>query len=186
MKINLYIAIFLATFGFYGCIHNGNFLLPVDTLSSARLKLVNYPTNSSNYILGAGDYIKEVDFILRDCFTNEYISCTDSMGNIKDYIVLYLGEGDYADGPGFLENMQDLFKEDGNEFYVKIYLAQHKKIDYEEQQSKPINHLDTIEVDIDDYVGIEHVITFHNTGQWVWYKGRRIPSYRLLSFLPRK
>lgn len=186
MKTNLYIAIFLATFGFYGCTHNGNFLLPVDTLSSARLKLVNYPTNSSNYILGAGDYIKEVDFILRDCFTNEYISCTDSLGNIKDYIILYLGEGDYADGPGFLENMGDLLKEDGNEYYVKIYLAQHKKIDYEEQQSNPLNYLDTIEFDIDDYVGIEHVITFHNTGQWVWYKGRRIPSYRLLSFLPRK
>lgn len=184
MKKSIYLLLFIIAVPFSGCITNDKCYAPIDTLSSARLKIVNYPTNSNNYILGAGDYIKEVDFVLRDCFTDEYILCTDSAGNIKNYIILYLGEGDNADTPGFLENMEDLFKEDGDEYYVKIYIAQHKKIDYKEQLSKPINYLDTIEVDIDDNVCLKHEITFNDTGRTIWYKGRKIPSYRLLSFWP--
>lgn len=182
MKKSIYIFLFIATFGFYGCKHNGHVYLPVEISTSSHLKLVNYPTYTSNYILGAGDHLNEVDFVLRDCFTNEYISCSDSAGNIKDYIILFLGEGN----KDWFNGVNDLFKEDGDEYYVKIYLAQHKKIDYKEQESKPLSYLDTIEVDIDDYVGLKHVITFNDTDCSVRYKGRKIPSYRLLSFKPRK
>lgn len=56
----------------------------------------------------------------------------------------------------------------------------------EKQQSNPLNYLDTIEIDIDDYVRIKHEITYKDDNQWVWYKARRIPSYRLLMFLPYK
>ena len=95
MKKCIYFFLTVVTIGFSGCINNQEDL-PIDTITEARLKLVNYPTNSDNYILGAGDYLNEVDFVLRDCFTNEFISCTDPMGNMKDYIILFLGEG-YSD-----------------------------------------------------------------------------------------
>ena len=184
MKKYIYIILAIIAISLCGCIATTDASFPIRNFNGPRLMLVNYPAKSNNYILGAGNpQENRVDFVFRDCFTNEFISCSDSLGTIKDYIILFLGEG-YNDDGSFETN--NLYKEDGNEYYVKIYLAQHKKIDYKEQQSNPLNYLDTIEFDIDDYVGIEHVITFHNTGQWVWYKGRRIPSYRLLSFLPRK
>lgn len=185
MKKCIYFFLTVVTIGFSGCINNQEDL-PIDTITEARLKLVNYPTNSDNYILGAGDYLNEVDFVLRDCFTNEFISCTDPMGNMKDYIILFLGEGYSDDEASTPYEFEDIFKKDGDEYYVKIYLGQHKEIDYKEQQSKPLNYLDTIEVDIDDYVGLEHVITFWNDGQWIRYKGRKIPSYRLLQFRSHK
>lgn len=181
MKKIKYFILVIVTIGFCGCLTSDRMYFPVDILIS-HLKIVNYPTNSNNYILGAGSSSNDVDFVLRDCFTNDYIFCTDSLGNIKDYIVLYLGEGYNGFAPNYsLENIEDLFKEDGNEYYVKIYIARHKKIDYNEQQSKQLNYLDTIEVDIDDYSMTQH-ITFSDDGQSVWYKGRRIPSYRLLHF----
>ena len=186
MKKSICFILVIVTIGFSGCITNDKADLPIETITEARLKLVNYPTNSDKYILGVGDYLNEVDFVLRDCFTNEYIVCTDSLGNIKDYIILFLGEGYNDDAPYYSLEIEDLYKEDGDEYYVKIYLAQHKKIDYEKQQSNPLNYLDTIEIDIDDYVRIKHEITYKDDNQWVWYKARRIPSYRLLMFLPYK
>ena len=186
MKKSIYSHVFIACLGLYGCITSDRTFHPIYTTCTEDLKLVNYPANSNNYILGVGygvGYAKDdVSFVVRDCFSNEYISCTDSTGNMKDYIILFLGESDEEDYRG---GANDLFKEDGNEYYVKIYLAQHKKIDYAEQQSKSLNYLDTIEVDIDDYYVLQEIV-YYNDGQKIWYKGRKIPSCRLLSFKIRK
>ena len=187
MKKSIYIHVFIACLGLYGCITSDRTFHPIYTTCTEDLKLVNYPANSNNYILGVGygvGYAKDdVSFVVRDCFSNEYISCTDSTGNMKDYIILFLGEG-YNDDGSFETN--NLYKEDGDEYYVKIYLAQHKKIDYKEQQSNPLNYLDTIEFDIDYNAGMIQYITIKNDDQWVWYKARRIPSYRILQFWPYK
>lgn len=181
MKKSIYILVFIACLGLYGCIMSDRTFYPIDATCTADLKLVNYPANSNNYILGVGYSKDDVSFVVRDCFSNEYISCTDSTGNMKDYIILFLGESD----EDYRSGANDLFKEDGNEYYVKIYLAQHKRIDYAEQQSKSLNYLDTIEVDIDDYYALQEII-YYDDGQKIWYKGRKIPSYRLLSFKIRK
>lgn len=184
MKKSIYIHVFIACLGLYGCIPSDRTFYPIDAEITTGLKLVNYPANSNNYILGVGytkDDVSYVSYVVRDCFSNEYISCTDSTGNMKDYVILFLGESDEEDYRG---GANDLFKEDGNEYYAKIYLAQHKRIDYAKQQSKSLNYLDTIEVDIDDYM--LQKIVYYNDGQKIWYKGRKIPSYRLLSFKIRK
>lgn len=65
-------------------------------------------------------------------------------------------------------------------------MSTNKIIDYTEQQSKPINYLDTIEFDIDYRAGMIQNITIKDDDQWVWYKGKRIPSYRILQFWPYK
>ena len=184
MKKYIYIILAIIAIMLCGSIATTNDFFPNKDFNGPRLMLVNYPAKSDNYILGAGNpQENRVDFVFRDCFTNEFISCSDSLGTIKDYIILFLGEG-YNDDGSFETN--NLYKEDGDEYYVKIFLAQHKKIDYKEQQSNPLNYLDTIEIDIDDYVRIKHEITYKDDNQWVWYKGKRIPSYRLLMFLPYK
>ena len=180
MKKSIYL--FIIAFILSGCIASTDKYFPIRDYNGPRLMLVNYPTNSNNYILGAGDpQENRVDFVFRDCFTNEFICFSDSLGTIKDYIVLFLGEGHKDDGSFEISN---LYKEDGDEYYVKIYLAKHKNIDYREQQSNPINHLDTIEFDIDYRVGMIQQITIKDDDQWVWCKGNRVPSYRLLAFWP--
>lgn len=184
MKKCIFFFLALITFILCGCIATTDDFFPIKYFNGPRLMLVNYPAKSDNYILGAGNpQENRVDFIFRDCFTNKFISCSDSAGNIKDHIILFLGEG-YNDDWSF--ETSDLYKEDGNEYYVKIYLAQHKIIDYTEQQSKPINYLDTIEFDIDYRAGMIQNITIKDDDQWVWYKGKRIPSYRILQFWPYK
>jgi len=184
MKKCIFFFLALITFILCGCIATTDDFFPIKDFNGPRLMLVNYPAKSDNYILGAGNpQENRVDFIFRDCFTNKFISCSDSAGNIKDHIILFLGEG-YNDDWSF--ETSDLYKEDGNEYYVKIYLSQHKIIDYKEQQSKPINYLDTIEFDIDYRVRMIQQITIKNDDQWVWHEARRIPSYRLLKFWPYK
>ena len=160
MKKSIYL--FIIAFILSGCIASTDKYFPIRDYNGPRLMLVNYPTNSNNYILGAGDpQENRVDFVFRDCFTNEFISCSDSLGTIKDYIVLFLGEG-YKDDGSF--EISNLYKEDGDEYYVKIYLAKHKNIDYR--------------------AGMIQRITIKDDDQWVWCKGKRVPSYRLLAFWP--
>ena len=184
MKKCIFFFLALITCILCGCIATTDASFPIRNFNGPRLMLVNYPAKSNNYILGAGNpQENRVDFVFRDCFTNEFISCSDSLGTIKDYIILFLGEG-YNDDGSFETN--NLYKEDGDEYYVKIYLAQHKKIDYEEQQSNPLNYLDTIEFDIDYRAGMIQYITIKDDDLWVWYKARRIPSYRILQFWPYK
>lgn len=184
MKKYIYIILAIIAISLCECIATTDDFFPIKDFNGPRLMLVNYPAKSDNYILGAGNpQENRVDFIFRNCFTNEFISCSDSLGTIKDYIILFLGEG-YNDDGSFETN--NLYKEDGDEYYVKIYLAQHKKIDYKEQQSNPLNYLDTIEFDIDYNAGMIQYITIKNDDQWVWYKGKRIPSYRILQFWPYK
>lgn len=184
MKKYIYFFLAVVAISFCGCIATTDDIFAIRDFNGPRLMLVNYPAKSNNYILGAGNpQENRVDFVFRDCFTNEFISCSDSLGNIEDYIILFLGEG-YNDDHSFETN--NLYKEDGDEYYVKIYLAQHKKIDYKEQQSNPLNYLDTIEFDIDYNAGMIQYITIKDDNQWVWYKGKRIPSYRILQFWPYK
>ena len=158
------------------------FELPVVGRDISKLTLLNYPVNSDNFILCAGylDPENTVEFALRDCFTNELISCVDSLGNLKDYIVLYLGEDLY--------DSDSIYQPDGNEYYVKIYIAEDKEIDYEKQNKDFLNdRLDTIEVDIDDIGGKEYSRTriyslkIENKEQWLPITAtEKLLSYRLL------
>mgnify|MGYP002517356025 CR=1 FL=1 len=83
-----------------------------------------------------------------------------------------------------IENI--ISKPDLKQIEEKVRKQAYKIIDYKEQQSKPINYLDTIEFDIDYRVRMIQQITIKNDDQWVWYEARRIPSYRLLKFWPYK
>lgn len=173
-----YLIIFVIYTGLFSCSRPIiNFELPIEQLSGYNLMLLNYPLNSDCFVLCAGNYYKNrVDFALRDCFTNELISCVDSLGNLKDYIVLYLGEG-------FDDLSDSIYQPDGNEYYVKIYIAEHKKIDYGKQIRDWVDNgrLDTIEVDIDDRRGIIHSLTVENNEQWIPITAtEKLLSYRLL------
>lgn len=153
--------------------------LPVVSREIRKLTLLNYPVNSDDFILCAGNLDPEntVEFALRDCFTNELISCVDSLGNLKDYIVLYLGEALY--------DSDSIYQPDGNEYYVKIYIAEDKDIDYKKQNKDFLNdRLDTIEVDIDDKESRLRIysLKIENKEQWLPITAtEKLLSYRLLN-----
>ena len=178
-----YLSIFVISIGLFSCRPMFDFNeLPVVSREIRKLTLLNYPVNSDDFILCAGNLDPEntVEFALRDCFTNELISCVDSLGNLKDYIVLYLGEALY--------DSDSIYQPDGNEYYVKIYIAEDKDIDYKKQNNDFLNdRLDTIEVDIDDIGGKEYSRTriyslkIENKEQWLPITAtEKLLSYRLL------
>ena len=178
-----YLSIFVISIGLFSCRPMFDFNeLPVVSREIRKLTLLNYPVNSDDFILCAGNLDPEntVEFALRDCFTNELISCVDSLGNLKDYIVLYLGEALY--------DSDSIYQPDGNEYYVKIYIAEDKDIDYKKQNKDFLNdRLDTIEVDIDDIGGKEYSRTriyslkIENKEQWLPITAtEKLLSYRLL------
>ena len=61
-----------------------------------RIILLPNPTNPSSLVLGLGSREENPDsstfILLRDCFSNELISCVDTIGQMKEYIVLCVGE----------------------------------------------------------------------------------------------
>jgi hypothetical protein len=87
-----------------------------------------------------------------------------------------------------LYDSDSIYQPDGNEYYVKIYIAEDKEIDYEKQNKDFLNdRLDTIEVDIDDIGGKEYSRTriyslkIENKEQWLPITAtEKLLSYRLL------
>ena len=154
-----------------------------------RLVLMPHPADSNDIILGFGKKTDKLDYseliALRDCFSNELISCVDSMGVLKDSIVLCVGEvSDYWEN----DRLENLYKRDGDEYYVKIYLVKTKEIDYQNVYKNLGG--DTISMDLElnleDWkryilsIDIENKVQFIENTQSVSY---RLLELELLEFM---
>jgi hypothetical protein len=84
-----------------------------------------------------------------------------------------------------LYDSDSIYQPDGNEYYVKIYIAEDKDIDYKKQNKDFLNdRLDTIEVDIDDKESRLRIysLKIENKEQWLPITAtEKLLSYRLLN-----
>ncbi len=146
---------------------------------SGRFALMPHPTNPHDTILGivkSGETLDYSTFVaLRDCWTNELVSCVDSLGNLKDTVVLCFNfdmettwENVNSENPIY-EN------EEGKEYYIKIYVAIRKHIDYRKQA-----YNNTIEVDMEDWRRYFLYLMVENKNQQIEIMGNQHPSYRVL------
>lgn len=155
-------------------ITNSNIFPEIDRVF--RFAIYDNPLDSNDLVLGLAwpeDPDPSDSIILRDCFTNELISCADSMGNLKEYVVLFLGEETEWENVR-LEN--PIYEVDGEEYYLKIYLSQSKEIDYQSQASSWVWG-DTLEINLNDWKHPPHVY-LENKKQKI--ENCRYSSYRLL------
>lgn len=143
-----------------------------------RLELMPHPSNHNDTILGLMERKHTLDtttFIaLRDCWSNDLISCVDSFGKLKDSIILCVGAGTtwenvHSDNP--------IYKKDGDEYYIKIYISTRKVINYR-AQSWNVN--DTLEVDMTDWIRGYVSFWVENKKQPIEIEGNLYPSYRIL------
>lgn len=146
---------------------------------SGRFALMPHPTNPNDTILGivkSGETPDYSTFVaLRDCWTNELVSCVDSLGNLKDTVVLCFNfdmettwENVYSENPIYVS-------EEGKEYYIKIYVAIRKHIDYRKQA-----YNNTIEVDMEDWRRYFLDLMVENKNQQIEIMGNQYPSYRVL------
>lgn len=149
-----------------------------------RFALMPHPTNSQETILGfveRGYNPKLSTFTaLRDCWTNELISCVDSLGNLKESIVLCFNvemetswENVRSEHPIY-ESIEE------KEYYVKIYISKRMSIDYVEQNIH-WNIGDTLEIDMNDWRRYSLDFMVENKNQPIEIMGNQYPSYRALS-----
>ena len=144
-----------------------------------RFALMPHPTNPNDTILGIverGDNPAPSTFVaLRDCWTNELVSCVDSLGNLKNTIVLCFN----IDMETTWENVRSenpiYEKQEGKDYYIKIYVAHRKYIDYRGQ-----TYNDTIEVDMEDWHRYSLDLMVENKNQQIDIMGKPYPSYRVL------
>ena len=112
MRICLLIVLSCVLFGCQEPVITNPDMFPTKDLSG-RLVLMPHPADSNDIILGFGKKTDKLDYseliALRDCFSNELISCVDSMGVLKDSIVLCVGEvSDYWENDR-LENLYKMY-----------------------------------------------------------------------------
>ena len=144
-----------------------------------RFALMPHPTNPNDTILGIverGENPAPSTFVaLRDCWTNELVSCVDSLGNLKDTIVLCFN----IDMETTWENVRSenpiYEKQEGKDYYINIYVAHRKYIDYRGQ-----TYNDTLEVDMNDWRRYSLDLTVENKNQRIEIMGNQYPSYRVL------
>lgn len=168
----------------YAC--NPNPEIPISTEDmfptkdlSGRFALMPHPTNPNDTILGIverGENPAPSTFVaLRDCWTNELVSCVDSLGNLKDTIVLCFN----IDMETTWENVRSenpvYEKQEGKDYYINIYVAHRKYIDYRGQ-----TYNDTLEVDMNDWRRYSLDLMVENKNQRIEIMGNPYPSYRVL------
>ena len=144
-----------------------------------RFALMPHPTNPNDTILGIverGENPAPSTFVaLRDCWTNELVSCVDSLGNLKDTIVLCFN----IDMETTWENVRSenpiYEKQEGKDYYINIYVAHRKYIDYRGQ-----TYNDTLEVDMEDWHRYFLDLMVENKNQQIEIMGNQYPSYRVL------
>ena len=168
----------------YAC--NPNPEIPISTEDmfptkdlSGRFALMPHPRNPNDTILGIverGENPAPSTFVaLRDCWTNELVSCVDSLGNLKDTIVLCFN----IDMETTWENVRSenpvYEKQEGKDYYINIYVAHRKYIDYRGQ-----TYNDTLEVDMNDWRRYSLDLMVENKNQRIEIMGNPYPSYRVL------
>lgn len=178
-----YVLIALLTM-LYAC--NPNPEIPISTEDmfptkdlSGRFALMPHPTNPNDTILGIverGENPAPSTFVaLRDCWTNELVSCVDSLGNLKDTIVLCFN----IDMETTWENVRSenpvYEKQEGKDYYINIYVAHRKYIDYRGQ-----TYNDTLEVDMNDWRRYSLDLMVENKNQRIEIMGNPYQSYRVL------
>lgn len=186
MKKNVCLILIIVTISFVSCGYGTGPEIPITNQDmfpskdlSGRFALMPHPTNPNDTILGIvkrGDNPDYSTFVaLRDCWTNELVSCVDSLGNLKDTVVLCFNfdmettwENVNSENPIY-EN------EEGKEYYIKIYVANRKYIDYRKQAYK-----NTIEVDMEDWRRYFLDLMVENKKQQIEIMGNQHPSYRVL------
>lgn len=188
MRICLLIVLSCVLFGCQEPVITNPDMFPTKDLSG-RFVLMAHPTDSNDVILGLGKRTDNPDYsesiALRDCFSNELISCVDSMGELKDSIILCVGEETTWENLR-LEN--SIYEKDGDEYYVKIYLVKTKEIDYQNVYKNLGG--DTISMDLElnleDWkryilsIDIENKVQFIENTQSVSY---RLLELELLEFM---
>lgn len=146
-----------------------------------RIILLPNPTNPNSLVLGLGSREENPDsstfILLRDCFSNELISCVDTIGQMKEYIVLCVGEETTWEN---IKLDKPVYVKDGDEYYVKIYFSTTKEIDYRAQE---LGDVDTLEINFnDDWRKYLLSTTLENNKQTI--QGTQYPSYRILRLNP--
>ena len=143
-----------------------------------RFALMPHPTNPNDTILGikSGETPDYSTFVaLRDCWTNELVSCVDSLGNLKDTVVLCFNYDMETTWENVRSENPIYVSEEGKEYYIKIYVAIRKHIDYRGQ-----TYNDTLEVDMNDWRRYSLYLMVENKNQQIEIMGNQYPSYRVL------
>lgn len=143
-----------------------------------RFALMPHPTNPNDTILGikSGETPDYSTFVaLRDCWTNELVSCVDSLGNLKDTVVLCFNYEMETTWENVRSENPIYVSEEGKEYYIKIYVAHRKYIDYMGQA-----YNNTIEVDMEDWRRYYLNLIVENKNQQIEIMGNQYQSYRVL------